>query len=126
MPWSLEYLKDRDVLVTDFIGVVSPEALRQAVRENLEKALQLGTHRFMADCSQLEGGHSIFELYEMAKLIEESAAKGGFDEALVLPKLNAAANDVLFWELTCRNRGFNVKVFKTRAEALEWLGFRKT
>jgi len=42
-------------------------------------------------------------------------------EAVLLPGLPASAENVKFWEMTCSNRGLNVKIFIDRENAIKWL-----
>ena len=64
---------------------------------------------------------SIIDLYGLGKLLETAGVVRDSREAIVVPQLDAAAKDVRFWETTCRNRGFNVRVFQTMADASAWL-----
>jgi hypothetical protein len=121
MPWSTEYLADLDAVMTVYSGVIPAEALLQAVQATLALGRERGTTRYLADCTALEGGHSIVDLYGLGQLVESAGVPRDSREALVLPQLDAVARDVEFWETTCRNRGFHVRVFRAIAEARAWL-----
>ena len=41
--------------------------------------------------------------------------------ALILPPTGKIREDVIFYETVCRNRGWAVKAFDDRSEAIEWL-----
>jgi hypothetical protein len=101
--------------------VMPPQDLQAAIEATLREAAARGAVRFLADCSSLAGGHSIADLYAMAQLLDGAAMPEGLREALVLPQLNAAAEDVQFWETICVNRGYTVRVFEERAAAEAWL-----
>ena len=121
MPWNTSYLPELGAVMTIYSGVIPIESLTEAVKETLALAKEHDTHRFLADCSALKGGHSIVDLYYLAKLLEEADIKRGLREALVLPQLSATADDVRFWETTCQNRGFKVRVFNSMDSARVWL-----
>jgi hypothetical protein len=121
MPWSTSYRSDPAFVLIVYSGVIPPEALVEAATTTLALGRQHGTKRFLADCTALEGGHSIVDLYNLAKLLESVGIPVGTREAIVLPQLAAAADDVQFWETTCRNRGFIVRVFADVAPAMAWL-----
>jgi hypothetical protein len=128
VPWEASYLPDLDAVLTVYCGVIPPGTLKEAVEATLDLGQERGTTRFLADCTSLEGGHSVVDLYGLAALVESVGAtreKAGIAresrEALVLPQLDAAAREVEFWETTCRNRGFDVRVFAGMAEARAWL-----
>ena len=121
MPWDITYLPDIDTVLTVYSGVIPPNLLVEAVQSTIAMAHQAGTRKYLADCSTLEGGHSIFDLYDLAKLIESAGVVMNSHEALVLPQLKAAASEVRFWETACRNRGLDVRIFETVDDAREWL-----
>lgn len=121
MPWTTSYLPDLDVVLTVYAGVIAPADLQKAAATTLNLAREHNTRRLLGDCSTLEGGHSIVDLYGLGQLLESMPSAAGIHEALVMPQLSAAARDVHFWETTCRNRGIDVRVFRTMEEAREWL-----
>jgi hypothetical protein len=121
MPWSTSYLPDLDVVMTAYCGVMSPQSLGEAVQATFALAEEHGAKKFLADCTTLEGGHSLVDLYGLVKLLEGYGLTPGLREAIVLPQLKAAATDVRFWETACRNRGFDVRVFESLAAAHAWL-----
>ena len=68
------------------------------------------------------GGHSVVALYGLIGVFQSVGIDWRFREAVLMPSLDAAAEEVAFYETACRNRGFNVRVFRERGEALAWLG----
>lgn len=121
MPWAIAYLEDLDAVQTDYEGLIPPDDLVQAARETLLVADARRTDRLLGDCTKLEGGHTVVDLYGLARLVEEIFKGRAIHEALVMPELKAAAHEVSFWETTCRNRGLDVRVFRTREDAKAWL-----
>lgn len=121
MPWTASYMSDMDAILTVYSGVITPAELQQAAARTVQLAGERKTLRLLGDCIALEGGHSIVDLYGLSRMLE-SLALDGMREALVMPRLSAAAQDVHFWETTCRNRGIDVRVFRTLEEARAWLG----
>lgn len=126
MPWTTSYLKDLDVVLTVYAGVIAPADLQKAAAATINLAREQGTLRLLGDCTTLEGGHSIVDLYGLGQMLEALPVPAGVHEALVMPQLSAVARDVHFWETTCRNRGIDVRVFKTMDEAQAWLAPLKT
>ncbi len=121
MPWSVSYSPELHAVVTVYAGILPPDALREAVESTITLARQRGTTSYLADCHALQGGHSIGDLYDLAKLLESLGVERGSREALVLPQLSAAAADVHFWETVCLNRGYKARVFPTLPSAAAWL-----
>lgn len=106
MPWRVTFEPSGRYVETTFAGVLTPDDLKAAVMATLHECLGRNAPRLLADCSQLEGGHSVVDLYEMASAIPASAV---------------AADTVQFWETTAGNRGLTVQLFQDRHSALAWL-----
>ncbi|MBX9608555.1 MAG: hypothetical protein K2Y51_20215 [Gammaproteobacteria bacterium] len=121
MPWHSEYRADASVVHTTFLGQVPPTELRAAAMAGLALAARHGAHLFLTDLRQLEGGHSVFDLYALAESLRDLRVPPTTREALVLPTAPSAASDAGFWETVCRNRGFEVRGFADQSSALDWL-----
>jgi hypothetical protein len=121
MPWTARLNSDARIVETTYSGVLTRDDLTSAALETLEVARNSDIWLLLGDCTQLEGGHSITDLYFLAESIATSGLGGRIKEALLLPELPAAAEDVQFWETTCSNRGLRVKVFSQRDLAVKWL-----
>lgn len=121
MPWQITYYEDPGVIETCYEGIVPPPELCAAVAKTLELAQKHNTTLFLANCSALQGGHSILDLYDLVQHLDAIEVPRGFREAVVLPELETIAEDVKFWEMAFGNRGFTVCSFISREAALRWL-----
>jgi len=124
MPTQILVPEDLPSIEIRYTGVLSAEEVAESVREAVETARRTGRRRFLTDCTGLQGGHSLADLYQLAKEVQPAVATSGFREALLVPETGDDRNRerVLFWETTCRNRGLEVRTFTDRGLALEWLG----
>ena len=120
MPWDARYVAEPGIVETTFSGRVDPTELRQAALTSLEHGKKNGTSRFLVDCSRLEGGHSVVDLYGLLELLVADPPSG-FREAVLMPHLPAPRQEVEFWEMSCANRGLLVRIFSEREPALTWL-----
>lgn len=123
MPWHIEMI-DHDghpVIVTHFSGVVLPTELEASVKAAIEVALRYPKPLVLGDCRTLLGGHTFFDLYAMADILQDAGLAPILKEAVLLSELPDTADKVAFWEVTCANRGFRVRIFTDRDEALAWL-----
>lgn len=102
-----------------YSGTLTAAELKAAAGEIMALMQKSQTTRLLADCTDIKGGHSVFDLYELADWIKAHAPQ--MREAVVLPALDLAADHVRFWETTCRNRGIAVRIFNDRDSALRWL-----
>lgn len=122
MPWIAAYRADLDLVETHYQGTLPPDELRAAIVRTVELGLAHGTKRFLSDCSTLQGGHTVMDLYGLASILQSCGLPPHSCEALIMPNLPVAAADVRFWETICRNRGLEVRAFPDHASALAWLG----
>jgi hypothetical protein len=120
MPWTVEWLEELRIIEITFEGMVSSAELRDMAREVMHLAAANGAHLYLADCSALQGGHSVFDLYSVASDFAR-AASGVVREAVIVPALSAPAEDVRFWEDTADNHGLIVRRFPDRESAMDWL-----
>ena len=120
MPWTVAYLEDAQVVEATYSGRLSTQEFRNGMGSALALAAAKGSRRFLTDCSALESGPSVTDLYEAAEQLQ-----GRIDrpvrEALLPPAAPEAAAGVAFWETAIRNRGFAARVCTDRASALAWL-----
>ena len=121
MPWNLQLHHDAELIELTYSGIVTPDALIDAFTTAAKLAKENNILLFLADCLDMLGGHSVVDLYSLIALFETLDIAPRSREALILPNLKASLQDVSFYETACLNRGYNVKVFKARQEALAWL-----
>ena len=119
MPWTVTPHPDLPIIETVYAGSLNGKNVAEAAAETLNVAMSLGRNRLFADCSTMEGGHSIFDLY----FISEQVSLGSLNlrEAILQPALAASREKVEFWETACMNRGMLVRIFSDRDEAIRWL-----
>lgn len=121
MPWNVTFHPDTRIIETTFAGLLTPDELKAAVMATLHECHSRDVPLLLADCSQLQGGHSIVDLYEMASAVASSAVVGNLREAVLVPASAVAADSVRFWETAAGNRGITVQLFQDRASAVAWL-----
>lgn len=121
MPWSIAVHQDPVMVETTYAGRIEPEELARAAKTTLARASDVETNLFLADCSALEGGHSVVDLYWLADWLEAQPRGHAIREAVILPGLEKASEVVTFWQTTCSNRGLKVRVFDRRQAGIAWL-----
>ena len=121
MPWHITVHSDCGVVETQYAGVLTPQELTDAVKATIDAATEFKHVLLLGDCTRLAGGHSIVDLYGLADLILATGLAHVFKEAILLPGMPGAIEDVRFWENTCYNRGIRVRVFEDRKQAFAWL-----
>lgn len=121
MPWHVRVHSDPPIIELALSGRLTPTELTEAARETLVLARQQSAPRVLGDCSALEGGHSVVDLYALAEWLAADSVGPRLREAVVIPDLSLVSDHVRFWETACRNRGIEVQAFNDRASALQWL-----
>jgi len=122
MPWNSAFNTQSEHVELTITGIVSRDDLVAASDSVMNLALKHDTSLVLTDCSLMAGGHSILDLYFLAKRLAGNPAQvRRFREAVLLALDPNARAMVRFWETACLNRGLNVRVFENRELALEWL-----
>jgi hypothetical protein len=123
VPFSVTYLVEHHVVETVYAGVLGTGEFEAAVAATGDVAAEHLCARFLSDCRGLEADEqrATLDIWALAEFLA-SLPPGVFErEALLLPAVAAAGEEVAFYETTCRNRGLAVRIFAERDEALDWL-----
>ncbi|MBK6345020.1 MAG: hypothetical protein IPN08_11175 [Bacteroidales bacterium] len=123
MGWKAGHNKNLGILEVTFTGSPEIEELKAAVMSSLKLCYEKQVTRVLADCSKMVSSvnDSIMSTYELGSFYESLKIEILMKEAIILPENEKAAAMMYFFETTARNRGFNVRVFAERDDALSWL-----
>jgi hypothetical protein len=122
MSWNVEYDSELGIVSGRYVGHVTNDDFREATAKAIALGRANNTNRFLIDDSQYEGGATVFGLYELPNLHEELEADRKSRGALILPSSGSSAEkDARFYETVCQNRGWLIRVFSERQEAINWL-----
>ena len=121
MPWKIEYDEQTRVVETTYAGALVPEEIRAAALATITTGREHKTNLYLGDCLTLEHAGSLFNVYDLVKFLEALNLELIIKEAILLPLSSAACEDLKFYETTARNRGYNVRVFNNRDDAVRWL-----
>lgn len=120
MPVNLE-LVDNKFIRIDYIGDVTHEEFIGAFLGAVAKAKESGVLLFLADLRLSTSGPANFELFYKVESFEEIGVLKNMKEAVIFPLADPNSEQVRFYETTCRNRGYNVRIFNNYDEGLNWL-----
>lgn len=120
MAWTTRYDSELKIIELTYTGFVSPAELAGAFAAVLAAFREHSTRKLLADCTDLLGGHSVIDIYELIKSFDPIELSGVKD-AMLMPTLPASAENALFFKSACDNIGINVRICATRQEALDWL-----
>lgn len=121
MPWTVTFHADRQFVELSYAGTVPPADLQASIVRTLQVCLENNCGNLLSDCSALEGGHSVVDLYDAATAVTAEHGVERLREALVLPTAISARDAAQFWETAAMNRGLQVQLFTNRDAAMAWL-----
>lgn len=121
MPWQTTFHRETGLVEARYAGMLSAEELDAALQAILALAAAEGSVRILADCRDLEGGHSLADLFLKAEGLLKIDIPPGFREAVVVRPGSPAVDGLRFWETVCQNRGLSVRLFPDREAAEAWL-----
>jgi hypothetical protein len=115
-----EYLPDLGIVEVKLIGQVTVPELRKVTTEARELSKVNDTILFLVNSSELED-IPILDIYFLPKLYDEL----GFDRrskiAQIMPEHTDPVQNADFYEDVLVNRGWNIKSFTNREQAIFWL-----
>ncbi len=121
MPFKISSGTSPDRIEVSYTGNVSDEEFRNAITEfvifNSEKHCLL----VLTDLREMTVTPSILNVYDSINMFEKMGIDSRTSEALILPENKFIEKNVKFYENACLNRGYNVRIFYNREDALNWL-----
>ncbi len=122
MPSAVEFNSKLGIVEIRYTGRVTAEEFKKTTILGFELAKTNDTNLFLIDDSELESAGALVGLYDLPKLYEELGLERLSKGAVVMPAASSrVAEAAQFHETVCRNRGWQVKVFTDRQEAIDWL-----
>jgi len=122
MAITIAYSREIDSVVVTYEGEATPEEIQTTIRDALAMAVERQCRRFLVDATELEHrGGTLLDTYELPQVFEHFPDIRRYKDAIILPRRQAEAHDLEFFETISRNRGYNVRVFTDRQSAVDWL-----
>lgn len=121
MAYHVQRHEDRALIEMRYSGVVTPAELRESAAMAWSLVAAEPIVRVLADCSAVQGGHTVFDLMALVKDLPAMVGHAELREAVVAPAGVPAERDARFWESACSNRGLNARAFADRESAERWL-----
>ncbi len=122
MPWSVDYDEEHGFVEIEYSGSTTGDDLRMATREAIALSEQHGALKCIVDCTYQEKTGDVLDLYEFPKIYEGAGLSRAIQLALLMPLATELHEFAEFYENVCVNRGWQVRTFRSREQAFEWLG----
>jgi len=121
MPYEIEYLEDTQILYLTTEGQMDFSDYKKQSEEAIEMASRHDTGRFLSDIRKIINRASIGDVVRLNKLYDELMQPKTNRLALLIKKDQKDYTLIKIFELSCTVRGWNVKCFLDRQEAIRWL-----
>jgi hypothetical protein len=121
MPWKVEYAPEAGMVVVTASGEIHNEDASAQAAEAFRLAEQNQTSVILADYSDALSEVSLPSLYGLPDYYSQLGVPWHARVAVVLPRTRYRIESYQFFELVCKNAGYNVQLFEDRAAAEQWL-----
>lgn len=121
MPFKIEIHPNPERIECTYYGKVTEEELRLAIREFMEKGGGTDLLLVLTDCLGMTASPSVLDVYERINMYEKLGIDTETKEAILIPSDQVVMENVKFYETACLNRGYNVRIFEKKEDAIKWL-----
>lgn len=123
MSWSVEFDKVEGIIVLTYMGRSSGVDFRDASEKRIEVAKKNNSSKTLVDASRLITYEStttdVFEIVDIS--YQEKGSRSAWKIAITMPSDKRSREQVSFYETVCVNRGWQVKKFESKEDAINWL-----
>lgn len=121
MAWDVKYLADEKIInIVNKASLTSKDYVEQLIKA-LELAKKHNTHLFLSDNREATNKAAIFEIFYLPAFFDKFGADKRNKLGVIVPKSSDKNESYEFFETVCINRGWNVKLFRGKQNAIEWL-----
>ncbi len=121
MPWSVRLDPTHGLIETIYSGKLTREMCDEAGVEARKLVPDPGPQLFLSDFTEAKVNVSTVGIYDAPGVWERAGVSKAHSLALIVNADERTWTNARFYEDTCRNRGWNVRVFTTRPDAIAWL-----
>ena len=121
MPFTVDYLDDKGIVVIVNIGKLNYNDYVNQTINAVKLGHKKNSQLFLSDCSQLVSLAKTIEIYDMPAMFKRVGLPRTSRIALLMAKDAATKKYIRFFETVCYNRGWHVKIFNHKDEAIVWL-----
>jgi len=121
MSWTVEYIPEKRWVSIVASGEITDEDCRAQVAKAIPLLHEHESNLLWVDCSGVATNASLAGVYRLPDYATELGAPWNIRVAVVTPKTRLRIEVFQFFELVCRNAGYDVRLFDDRPSAEEWL-----
>ena len=121
MSYATSYIEEKNIVCITGFGRLTVEEYRKGSKEVVDLLAKHDSMRLFVDDRLLENAASVPELYGLPKFFREIGLPTRVRIALLYDDTGAYKEDFRFFETVCRNFSYNINMFYSYNEAMEWL-----
>lgn len=121
MPFKIESGNDPERIEVTYSGTVTDDEYRRAIGEFIKFNSEKNCLLVLTDLREMTVTPSILNVYDSVNLFEKMGIDNRTSEALILQENKFVEKNIKFYENACQNRGYNVRIFYNREDAIAWL-----
>ena len=121
MPWSVTYNPDALMIEHVYAGEIDLNSLVEGTMQSVALAKQHNCVHHLVDETNIDPHMTVFDIYGMVELYETLDVDQHSRVAIVFSKESPFLKNAMFYENTCQNRGYNVRILHDFDEAKKWL-----
>jgi len=122
MAYTLKFNPTLKIVELVFTGRLTAQESREATSEAIALGKKYGDADALVDAMDIELDVSILDLVDLPdRLYVEEDMSRRIRVAVVSPRPPKKEGNVRFYETSCLNRGWQVRLWPNRDDAIEWL-----
>ena len=120
MSWTVEYVPEKDMVKVFARGRIFNQDARDQAVEVINLLKQRDANFILVDSSDVKLEVSLANLYWLPEYYLELGAPQHVRVAIVLPRSHGQIESYQFYQIACKNAGYNVKLFESEEAAEDW------
>jgi hypothetical protein len=122
MPYTLEYNRALNIIELVYTGRYTPQESRESTSKAIALGKEHGDADALVDATEAKLEVSIFDLFDLPdRQYVAQDMKRKIRIAVIPPRRPEDQEAARFYETACFNRGWQVRLFPDRDDAIEWL-----
>jgi hypothetical protein len=121
MPWKVEYLREKEMVVVTATGQISSRDGKDQAEKVIRLLQEHQATLVLVDYSEAISEVSLANLYLLPDHFSALGAPGYARIAVLLPRTGYRLESYQFFELACKRAGYRVKLFAETGPAQGWL-----
>ena len=126
MPYTIEYLHDEKIVLVTNTGLFTFDDFLMQTKEALDFGTDIQCSCYLVDCTAMTIKASTMDIFSSPGVYDTLDAPRTNKVALLAKYGTGVDSDLHFYETVCHNRGWQVRIFLAKHDAIRWLQNKPT